>query len=262
MNIEDILQALREHRGSAVALAPGAPADLAIEVEHALPQLDDQARALAALCVIRRNGPESGPVLLRMTGDTSSQVSIKAATGLFEKVPMTDAPTADAILTVIPQRKNEAVRGYLYLMVGRRNGTPDDDRHLTTLRKLEVQESDKNALQRVQVAATRLGGQPERAAFLERIRAAGPDEATNICDQLVYVGDPRLAKGMMPWFGNMASVFRLGSDRDNRMARMCDLAVWTAHELGVTFAMTPKYLSNFSQGTLTAAETALKALTN
>ena len=44
------------------------------------------------------------------------------------------------------------------------------------------------------------------------------------------------------------------------MARMCDVAVYTAHQLGVKFYLEPERLANFEAGIIANAGAALKAL--
>jgi hypothetical protein len=67
---------------------------------------------------------------------------------------------------------------------------------------------------------------------------------------------------MMPWFADERNVMRLGSDRGpERMSRMRDHAVWTAHRLGVKFPPQPEYLDNYDAATTARAMDAVKSLT-
>ncbi|MDR3701685.1 MAG: hypothetical protein P4L56_18700 [Candidatus Sulfopaludibacter sp.] len=121
-------------------------------------------------------------------------------------------------------------------------------------------EKDPDAAESAEVAAVKLGGDAERKSFLKRIEEASPEKALTIQDQMLYVGDPKLAKALKTWFENTAGVMRLGSDRQGGSVRMCDLAAWIAFRLGVKFDLQPQHLDNFAPGVLAAAKAACAAL--
>lgn len=253
MSSEEVLKAIREHDWGLVTRAFTAPPSVVGEIGRALPQLDNEAKEIAVATIEHNSWPASGQLLLRLTGDPTLQVAAGAARALSKTH---DVPPINDILAAIPQRENDFVRGRLYLLAGRTN----DAGKLEALRGLAAKEKNPDVAFDAQVAAVKLGGETERAKFLERVRSAKPDQATRITDYLRYLVDPRLAKGMIPWLSNSAPVFRLGTDRDPRMARMCDVAVYTAHQLGVKFYIEPERMANFEGSIIANANAALKAL--
>ena len=162
----------------------------------------------------------------------------------------------DEFPKAISRQSQPYIRGQLYLALGRtgESGTID------ALRAQLHNEPDREAAQKGQVALVKLGAAAERDAFLGQVREAKPDDALRISDQLLYVGDPRLAKGLLPWFSDFHNVTRLGSDRQKSMAPMSDIAVWTAHRLGVRFQVYPEYLTNYSDSIILAARSAVDSL--
>ena len=95
----------------------------------------------------------------------------------------------------------------------------------------------------------------ERDRFMpiEIFRALGdqsawtdPDDALKMQKIVVYVGNPNLTLGLIPWLDNNETVMRLGSDRQNMQARMCDVAVWTAHLLNIALPFETTHLRNFT----------------
>jgi hypothetical protein len=252
MNGESVLTALRAHDRNILARPPIDSPSQAADIERALPQLDEEARVLAANYLVKYDKPGTGNLLLKLAADPSAQVSIASARGL---TTVKDTPPGSAILALIPTRQDRYVRARLYLAAGRASQAPG----LEALRAVSKQEMDPDAALDAQVAAVRLGGEPERKAFLERIKAATPDTAIKIRDQLFYVGDPKLAKGLIPWLANKEGVLRLGGDHGGRMLRMCDLAVWISHQLGVKVPM-PDVVTTFDEGVLAGTKAMLQSL--
>jgi hypothetical protein len=121
-------------------------------------------------------------------------------------------------------------------------------------------EHDREAAEDGEVAMVKLGGIAEREAFLQRVRDTSPDDALRVSDQLLYLGDLKFARGLLPWLSDTRNVTRLGGDRQQRMARMSDIAVWTAHQLGVRFRISPEYLTNYPDSVTLAARSAIEAL--
>jgi hypothetical protein len=247
------LDRFEAHDWNTAAWFPQAPAETVTDLEKSLHKLDTEARLLAELFLIDKGGPEASALLLRMTGDDDEQVAAGAAQGLNS---IADAPSAEAIIEAIPLRKYPVVRSSLYLTAAR-TGKKE---LLPAIRSLLQHESDGQALRDGQVAAILLGDSEERPQFMDRLRQANSRESLDLAEKLSLIGDPRLAKGLLPWLNNLAPVTRLGSDRNPRTLRMCDLAVWTAHRLGVKFPMPSESLTNFDQPTLAAAEAALREI--
>ena len=253
MSDRQVLNALREHDYRAVGSVVDASPSLLTEIARALPQLDEEAREMAVGVVARGSSPDAAHLLLLLTADKSQAVSSSAANKLESSAAL---PSGRDILKAISRQSQPYIRGQLYLALGRtgESGTID------ALRAQLHNEPDREAAQKGQVALVKLGAAAERDAFLGQVREAKPDDALRISDQLLYVGDPRLAKGLLPWFSDFHNVTRLGSDRQKSMARMSDIAVWTAHRLGVRFQVYPEYLTNYSDSIILAARSAVDSL--
>jgi len=251
---ETVISGLRAHDRNLNRMPPAASPDLVRSLDPALREFDEQARTLAVSYVTRWNGPGAGNLLLKLTADRSATVAAAAAQSLLK---IGDTAPGEAILAAIPTRQDSFVRGQLYLAAGKAKTPPG----LAAFRSAAAKETDPDAAEQAQVAAVRLGGDVERKAFFERIKTTVPDKALKVGEQMLYVGDPKLAKALGPWFGKKDGIFRLGSDRQgDQMARMCDVAAWTAYKLGVKFALQPDYLTNFDAAVIGAAKGACAAL--
>ncbi|MEY2429489.1 MAG: hypothetical protein QOJ40_2374 [Verrucomicrobiota bacterium] len=253
INAEEIIQWIMREDSAAYAAAREAGETFPKVVERALPNLSPSSREMAAHALATNNTPDASRVLLGMTADQEPQVAASAARSLSA---ITKPPAAAELLAAAPRRQEPVVRGLLYRLVGH-VGKPQD---LQRLRAVLASEKDEEAGEDGQAAAVRLDGAPEKTAFLNRIRTATPDTAQRVCDQLRYVEQKPPIKALLPWLSNRQEVMRLGSDRAPRMARMCDLAVWTAHQMGIVFQPKPAFLDIYPQTTLDNARDALQSL--
>jgi hypothetical protein len=254
MTDETVISILRNN-DRRILQAPAPPtSNFVPALERSLSGFGDSARELAVLYLAKFNPPGSGTLLLRLTIDSSLQTAAAAARSLASG----DYSVAGSeIVAAIPSRRDRHVRGYLYLAAGNSKNPPA----LSAFRDVAKLEKDPDAAESAEVAAVKLGGDAERKSFLKRIQDAPPEKALTIQDQMLYVGDPKLAKALLPWFDNTTGVMRLGSDRQGgRSVRMCDLAAWIAFRLGVKFDLQPQYLENFAPGVLAAAKAACAAL--
>jgi len=253
MTDDTVISILRTH-DRRILQAPAPPtATFVPTLERSLSGFDDAARELAVLYLAKFNPPGTSALLLRLTADPSLQTAAAAARSLAggdHSFPGSE------IVAAIPSRRDRHVRGYLYLAAGASKNPPA----LTAFRDVAKLEKDPEAAESAEAAAVKLGGDVERKSFMKRIEEAPPEKALNIQDQMLYVGDPKLAKALKPWFENTAGVMRLGSDRQGGSVRMGDLAAWIAYRLGVKFDLHPQYLANFKPGVLAAAKAAVSAL--
>lgn len=248
------LASIRAHDRTVLARAEKAGPDFPDEVRKAMPALDGAAQELAVAAVAKHDGKGAGSMLLEATGSPNGQVAGAAARAILDASD--PAPVAD-VLKAIPTREMEFARERLFLVAG----ACKDPTRIDDLRALALAEKSRRPSEAAQAAIVKLGGKPEREALLLRVRSTPPDRATEVRDQLLYIGDPSLAKGMLPWLSDQRGVFRLGSDRTpGQMVRMCDLAVWTAHLLGVKFPPQPEHLTNFDGALIARADSAIRAL--
>jgi hypothetical protein len=253
MTDDTVISALRAH-DRRILQAPSPPtASFVPTLELSLSSFDDSAREVAVLYLAKFNPPGTGALLLRLTADASLQVAAAAARSLATG---DHSFPGSEIVAAIPSRRDRHVRGYLYLAAGSSKNPPG----LNAFRDAAKPENDPGAAENAEAAAVKLGGDVERKSFMQRIEHAPPEKALTIQDQMLYVGDPKLAKALKPWFGNTTGVMRLGSDRQGGSVRMCDLAAWIAFRLGVKFDLEPKHLANFAPGVLAAAKAAAAAL--
>jgi hypothetical protein len=253
MTVSEILQSIAAHDWDVKDRVPGAAANLGEAVGAALGRFDPEARQLAVACLEAWNGPGVGALLLRMTSDSDPQTAVAAANALGK---VNDGPQMPAIIAEIPSRGEPFVRGQLYKLVGATRAT----HLLSELRKVAASETSADARRDAQRALVMLGGQEEREAFKKRVGDARPDEALDLQDDLLAIGDPRLARAMLPWLESEAGVTRLGGDRHPAMARMCDVAVWTAQLMKIPLPTQPTSLAIYPPQMIAEAKTALMAL--
>lgn len=256
MTSQEIIRLIQTQSAEAIKQAKTAPATLPGDIEKLLPTFDAEARELAVDVLAAQGLPGCVPLLLNMTGDPEPMIAVAAANAL-RKLPA--KPPTDKVIQTIPQRSAPEVRTPLYLLVGESGQGGGADK-LEDFRKVIVPEKDTEARENAQAACVKLGGQPERKAMLLRLAGAENDQALRFCDQVRYVGDANLCRGLAPWIGRHDPVVRLGSDRSNDMVRMCDLAAWTAWKMGVKFALRPEYIANYEPAVLQAAAAAMNAL--
>ena len=247
-----IVEAVRRVDWDVIHAAPADPARLAADLEAALPQLDDEGSQIAAIVASRHPGPRTAQLMLLLAQSTHLQAAGEAAAALT-RLPPVPRPTITAAL---PQVRDPMVRGLLYLALGR----SPDTAALTLLRQQLAEERDAKAADMGQVAAARLGGRPERAVFVDRVRSANAETVKGVYDELLYVGDARFGKALLPWLDNQEPATRIGRDVDGRSARMCDLAVWTAKQIGVKVPVSITRLDRFDDATIKATRAALLQL--
>lgn len=248
-----IVEAVQRGDFNAITAVPPDPTRLAEDLAKIAAQFNDQASQIATILVGRYRGPQSTSFLIAMARSTHMQAAVTAATTLGE---LTEAPPAVEIARSIPQAKNPLVRGRLYLVLGRSREGPA----LTALRTLLATEQDPDVRTKATAAAARLGGDVERAAFMQRVKSATADNAKDVYDELLYVGDVRFAKGLLPWLDQRGPVTRIGGDAEGRNARLCDLAVWTSMRLGVTLSISATQLDNYDDATIQETRVALQQL--
>lgn len=248
-----IVEAVQRGDINAISAVPPDPLRLAADLALVAAQLNDQGSQIATVLVGRYHGPQSTPFLITMVRSTHMQAAVTAAKALGK---LDTPPPAVEIARSIPLASSPLVRAQLYLVLGRSLEAPA----LTAVRALLATEQNAEARSKAIAAAARLGGDVERASFLERIMHGSVGDAKEIYDDMLYVGDVRFAKGLLPWLDQHEPVTRIGSDTDGKSARMCDLAVWTALQLGVKLPISAAKLDTYDATTIELARAALTAL--
>lgn len=256
MDVQAVLQGIRSGDRGAAALCRGASAPeadaLVIEARRELPSLEEGPRGVVVACLKELTTAPAGELLLEMTDDDDLMVAAAAADALLRAA---SPPPADEALAAARKRVEPFLRGRLYRLAG----LTGDAR---TLKALEsVAESSVDAARDAQIAAVKLGGKEDRERFFERIETALPEQVLDLGDALDYVGDPKLARALLPWLDQTDDVVRLSPDNSPspKMARMCDMAVLYARRLGIAVPG-PLELDNYPPQVLDDAKRLLSAL--
>lgn len=250
---QEFIKALQRHDQSIIEKAGQAPSGLPKQIDQAISDLDAEAREMAVELVTRQDSEQAGTFLLRRTADPDVNVATLAADNIGKII---NKPKTDDIIAAIRKRDDAFVRGKLYMEAGRRQ----EKNVLEELRRISGEETDDDAKLKSLAARVKKGGQQEKAEFLEIVRNAEPDDALKIQELLLYIDNPNLAKGMISWLGKTDGIMRIGSDRQNMMARMCDVAIWTAHLLKIKFPFETKHIRNFTDDEIAAARKVLELL--
>ncbi len=248
-----IIDAVQRSDWDALGAVPSDPSRLADDFETVLPQLDDEGSAIAAMLAARYPSAHTARFMLTLARSTHLQAAINAAMSVST---LPDPPTVLDIAATVRKAIDPMVRAQLYLALGRSH----DASALPALLALGVAEHDADASDKGVVAAARLGDVSARASFMLRVENATIENAKDVYDDLLYVGDVRFAKGLLPWLDGHDPVTRIGTDEGGRSARLCDLAVWTAVRLGVKLPVSGDALDNYDDATIAATRAALRQL--
>lgn len=245
------IAALRQHDETLPQRAADLPANFVDELAKVWTTLDDQARDIAVSCLIRMRHTGAGRFLLQLAIARGETHSLRAARALITHV---GCPDASSLLTAARNAEDSSVRDSLYLAAGNQ----------TTPVQLFAQQvaTEKNPRARIagRDALARLGHVPALQEVFAAVRGATADQALDIQDSLLYIGDKRLAKALISWLHVLDDVTRLGSDRTPDMARQCDFAVWIAHRLNTGVAVPVPRLDNYAPAVCAAAKTVLEGL--
>lgn len=248
-----IIEAVQRDDWDAISAVPPDPLQLTADLEHVMAQLGDEGSQIAATLASRYPSPETAHFMLAMARSTHMQAAVTAAMSLSS---LPDGPSMIDLVGTVKHAADPIVRAQLYLALGRST----DAQALSALRVLLSTETDASAAVKGTAAAARLDGAAERTVLLARVTNASAENAKDVYDELLYVGDVRFAKGLLPWLDTLDPVTRIGSDTDNRAARLCDLAVWTALRLGVKLPASGAKLANYDEATIAATRAALQQL--
>lgn len=252
--LDDVLSAVKAGDRKILAAAPQASPGVLAALAAAMPDLEDEQRALAVSFVARSGVAGAGAILLEATDDPDLMVGSSAALALAS---CADPPPLAAVLAAIPARPPE-LRGALYRVAG----LATEPGALLRARKVAERETSPEAAAEAIVALARLGGDEERALFVEALKNAEPDQAMRLREQLLYIGVPSFARGMLPWLDDARPVVRLCFDTPGGppMARMRDIAVWTAAATGIQIDPAPGRLREYPPDIVEAARRALESL--
>lgn len=247
---EHFLTGLRNHDNTLPNRAADIPGDWLEQVAKAWREFDAESHDIAVSTATKMRGRQAGRFLLSVAG-LGGEESTAAAAALL-KHP--DCPDGNSILVTAQVVKDPNTRFHLYRAAGAHGAA------ITTFEPLTKKETDPEARQGAEEALARLGHLPALHAMYERISKATAGEIVVMSEGMIYVSDKRLAKALIPWLHKTDPVTRLGSDRSPAMARQCDFALWTAHQLSAGVTLPVNYLDNYSSAAFAAAKAVLQEL--
>lgn len=236
---EKIISAIRGHDRTVLDQARSAPEGIAVEIDEVIGSLDNEAREIATELVAMQDSKQAGTFLLRRTADTNVNVATVAVENLGKII---NKPEANDLIAAIPERPDAFVRGKMYLEAGNRQ----DEFVLDEIRRVSMDEKNNDVKLRSLAARAKRGGRQEISDFMEVVRRTEPDDALDIQALLLYINNPKLAGALLPWLDNKEGVMRIGSDRQNMMASMADVAVWTVHMLKIKLPFETTHLRNYT----------------
>lgn len=230
MTTTQVIEALERADGDALTAARPFDLDIGPAIEAVLDDLGERGRHLAT-CVLREVGGEaSAKTLLTMTGDASESIAIAAADALLT-LDTKALPDASLIVHTAAVRLSPNVRERLYRLIGQLG----DRTVLDRLRSISDQERVPSARRKLELAAARLGGQPERRALIEQVEKAGQAEAREVFEEVVLSNDRGALRAMLPWLDDRRVALVVGSHDRTFEIGMSDLAVIAADRLGLDF---------------------------
>jgi hypothetical protein len=252
---QDIITTLQKHDRNILKNARQMPPQLPLEIEKNLSALDEDARELAVELVREQDSEPAGTFLLQMTGDSSLNVAGLAVNSIRK---ISNKPKVHEIIQAIPKRENPFIRARLYLEAGNSN----EKDAIQGLRDIFTKEQDEEVKLNGLAALTKLHGQPEKNRFVEIVSNTTPDDAIQIQELILYIGKAEVAKGMITWLQSEEDVTRISTDENVVMARMCDIAVWTAHLLKIKLPFETTHLRNYKKEEIEATRKVLELLPN
>jgi hypothetical protein len=222
--LEEWLAAIGRADRAVLSKSVAPPPGLAAALASRLPALKGQPRVVAAQALARVESAEAASVLLTLVDDPDLNVAASATRGLRDAAAL---PPGTSILARLLKVQDPTLRSHLYLAAGRAR-TPLED-----LRRAIASESNPEARDAAVAAAVRLGGAPERDRLAASLRSAKADQLVRLLDLVKYTADKRLAPALLPLLDSSEPVVALSPRPNSPMARRADLAVWTAHQLGL-----------------------------
>jgi len=220
------------------------PEGLAAELRNHIPSMNAAARIVAAAVLQKVDSSASGSVLLQLVRDPSQAVAAAASRALRDS---RNLPPGEDLLEIIPSVPVAAIRAHLYLAAGRARTS------LPALRRTMEKEPEFLARNAGLAAAIRLGGVTERAALALAVRQSRAADLVSLLALLVYTQDRRMGTALLPLFGSREPIMQISPDPESLMATRADLAVWTAHELGLLPSLQLTALRRFDAATIAAA---------
>jgi hypothetical protein len=216
---------------------------------------DADIRYLAANGLEEINDPSVTDAFVRLLADPVEKVRLVSLRGLQSRTEKRIVPS------LLPHLKNSDayVRGEIALVLGKFGDAAVLQGIKNAVEKEKVPETRK----KMQLASARLGDASEREKICEQLTMKNPDSVLQGVRDLDYIADPRLARHLLPAFGNTTNVYTLGIPDDPKgpFARICDIAVVTAsHLLGSSFPIQINGRENFPDNEIESAKKFISGL--
>jgi len=252
---QDYIAALKKHDRGILDKIGQAPKELPREIDSAISTFDDEARELAVEFVMKQDSKYAGTFLLRRMNDSSPDVAMLAVESMKS---ISNKPSTEEIIAEIPSVKDSFIRGKLFMDVGSKK----EEGLLNKLRPVVDKEEDEEAALQGLAALVKLGGESEAGKFIDAVRSTEPDDVLEMQGLMLYIGKSDIAVGLIPWLSNSEDIMRIGSDRQDEMARMSDVGVWTAHLLKIDLPFETTHLRNFTDDEIKTTEKKLRVSGN
>lgn len=248
---EHFINSLKSHDNTLPNRAADIPIDWLDQVSKEWKTLDEESRDIAIGTAARMRNRAAGAFLLKVAGLPGESNSVTAAEALIDNP---DAPDGNTILAIAQPVKDPQTRAQLYRSAGAHGAAT------APFEPVAAKETDPEARRAALEAMSRLGHLPSLHKLFEITSKAAADDVIVLHDALIYVGDKRLAKALIPWLHKTDPVTRMGSDRSPAMIRQCDYALWTAYRLAAGVSIPANHIDNFAPMVLAAAKPVLQAL--
>jgi len=251
MEAKELIRRLQEH--DETVLEDISPTEPRLAEIVSIRELDSEARTLFIRGLARQPSTASTEALVQLLLDEEVQNAALAIHTLSQrKTP----PPASALLKVLEQAGEPLIRRELFRLLGQQ---PDQ-----TLRSAVRNQADREEEEDAQLWAlaglARFGdGEMERKLH-EKIHQATSETASALGEIVLYVGSRRLATGLLSWLSQDTIVRWLPPHRNPIGIRMCDLAIWTAHRLGISLQPAPTRLDRYSEPMRIAARKTIETL--
>ena len=243
-----IIEKLKTHDESVITQCVAEQDGVVQNILDAFESFDLESRMLSLTCFALKNTTGSANALLKATYDEDLNVANEAVSYLHSQAHM--VPSID-LFTAVASQDEPYIREQLYLIIG----NSEDADLILQLRELHNNEDDPDAANAALVALVKLHAEPERVEFMQVFHNAEATEAVDLTEKLLYIGDASWAKALRPWLMRYDEVFRLASDRTpDAMVRMCDLAIWTSHQMGLKFQPPLERIAIFKDDVISQAD--------
>jgi HEAT repeat protein len=223
-------------------LARGLPAD---DVGEVLADMADSRKNSARMLVLdlASQYPSDGSSRAILSRLQDSDLTIRSiAGGLIASIAQKDlTPT---MFRLLDQALDLPVKAALARQIGMIGSKVD----LTRLGTLYSSLEDTALKNDLALAMARLGDKPSRAKLIQRLSAADASARTAALRDILYVGDPTLARHFRVVLADRRDAFVISLPHDPVVAaRVCDVAIQTLDAIGVKLPFATSPMRRFTE---------------